>query len=294
LGIDQGKGLITKILGGFYYVEIKGETIECRARGLFRKDKIKPLVGDYCQIRLTKEDPTKGYVEKICARKNESIRPPVANIDQMIVVFSIRDPDINLRLLDKFLIQNEMNKIDSTICINKIDYEKDDALELKRIYEKAGYRVMLTSAEIPDTLEDLKQVLKDRLSAFSGPSGVGKSTLLNKIDIELNLKTGDISDKSKRGKHTTRHVELFKLNSGGWVVDTAGFSTLDLNKVTKDNLKHYFLEFKCGTQCRFSNCNHISEPDCQIKKQVNDDKISTVRYNSYKELYAILQAGGEI
>ncbi len=286
------EGIILKSLGGFYYVDTGIEIIECRARGLFRKLEIKPLVGDRCKIRITEEDSTTGYVEEIMQRSNEMIRPPVANIEQAVIVFAVKKPNPNFRLLDKFLLQAELNNVDAIICINKTDLDNDEALRIKGIYEKAGYRVVLTSKMVPESLDDLKDILKDKISVFAGPSGVGKSTMVNKIEEGLNLKTGEISKKLKRGKHTTRHAEIFRLSFGGWVVDTAGFSNLNLEGIDKYNLKEYFIEFKEYNDCRFNSCNHYKEPECGVKEAVENGDISKERYNSYVELYKDLISGG--
>lgn len=286
------KGIILKSLGGFYYVDTGSEIIECRARGLFRKQSIKPLVGDRCKIRITEEDSTMGYIEEIFQRNNEIVRPPVANVEQAIIVFSVKKPNPNFRLLDKFLIQAELNNIKAVICINKIDLDEKEANRIKELYEKAGYRVVLTSKMIKESLEDLKEILKGKISVFAGPSGVGKSTMVNIIEEGLNLKTGEISRKLNRGKHTTRHAEIFRLSFGGWVVDTAGFSNLTLEGIDRYNLKEYFIEFGEYNDCRFTSCNHYKEPDCRVKEAVENGKISKERYDSYVELYEELISGG--
>jgi ribosome biogenesis GTPase len=286
------KGIILKLLGGFYYVDTGSEIIECRARGLFRKQGIKPLVGDKCKIRITEEDSTVGYVEEIFQRSNEIIRPPVANVDQAIIVFSVKKPNPNFRLLDKFLLQAELNNVEAILCVNKTDLDQEESRRIKELYEKAGYKVVLTSMMVPESLDDLKVILKDKISVFAGPSGVGKSTMVNIIEEGLNLKTGEISKKLKRGKHTTRHTEIFRLSFGGWVVDTAGFSSLNLEGIDKYNLKEYFIEFKKYNDCRFNSCNHYKEPDCGVKEAVGNGEISKERYNSYVELYKELISGG--
>lgn len=285
-------GIILKSLGGFYYVDTGSEIIECRARGLFRKQDIKPLVGDRCRIRITVEDSKVGYVEEIFERTNEIVRPPVANVEQAVIVFAVEKPNPNFRLLDKFLIQAEINNVEAIICINKMDLDADEALMIKDLYEKAGYKVILTSKMIPESLNELKEILKDKVSVFAGPSGVGKSTMVNIIEEGLNLKTGEISKKLKRGKHTTRHAEIFRLSFGGWVVDTAGFSSLNLEGIDKYNLKDYFIEFENYNTCRFNGCNHYKEPDCGIKEAVENGDIRKERYNSYIELYKELLSGG--
>lgn len=292
--IKYENGVILKCLGGFYYIDIGDEIIECRARGLFRKESIKPIVGDKCRIRLTNEDKTKGYIEEIYERKNIITRPPVANIDQAIIVFSIKNPNPNFRLLDKFLIQSELNNINSIICINKTDLDSVAAIDFKNIYEKAGYEVVLTNKSDIETINELKNKLKNRLSVFAGPSGVGKSTLLNLIENGLNLKTGEISKKLNRGKHTTRHAEIYTLSFSGWVVDTAGFSSLNLSGVTKDNLKDYFIEFSDFNNCRYATCNHYKEPNCYVKEAVLDGEISKERYECYISFLEELIKGEKI
>lgn len=288
---SQKSGLITKVLGGFYYVYWEGQMIECRARGLFRKQKIKPLAGDYCEIRLTKEDPTKGYVEKILPRNNALVRPPVANVDQIMIVFACKDPIPNLRLLDKFLIQNEHHQIQSIIILNKVDLAPQKANQLANMYQKAGYRVIQTSALEPVFIDEIKQMLSDKVSAFAGPSGVGKSTLINLIEPGLNLEVGEISEKLSRGKHTTREVSLHGLSGGGWLIDTAGFSVLDLQGINQENLKNYYPEFDIDEYCRFTSCDHYREPDCAVKNLVAKGEICQERYDSYISLYELLLKG---
>lgn len=292
--INEKKGVILKSLGGFYYVDTDNGIIETRARGLFRKNNIKPLVGDRCVIRITKEDAGQGYIEEILKRQNSFVRPPVANIDQLILMFSAANPSPNYRLIDKFLIQSEYHDIHTVLCINKMELDSIESHKLKKIYEKAGYQVILLSVKQHQNLEAIKDVLKDKISVFSGPSGVGKSTLLNEIETGLNLKTGVVSTKTSRGKHTTRHVELFKLSSGGWVVDTAGFTSLDLKNINKENLKQYFKEFREIDQCRFLDCNHHKEPGCMVKAAVDSGDIVEERYKTYVEMLEILINGGSI
>lgn len=277
------EGKIVKGIGGFYYVKSDGEIYECRARGIFRKQDIVPMVGDDVKIRLNKEDETTGYVEEILERRNELFRPPVSNVDQAVIVFALRSPDPNLWLLDKFLILAEEQEIEITICFNKIDLVSDEEkLEYNRIYENAGYRVLNTSTETGEGIEGLREVLSGKTTVFAGPSGVGKSTLLNTVQPDLKLQTGSVSEKTSRGKHTTRHVELMSLELGGYVLDTPGFSSLELDFLTEENLEVYFPEiYSKSEDCRFRGCRHNKEPGCAVKSAVEQGEISEKRYENY-------------
>lgn len=277
------EGIIIKGIGGFYYVKTEKGIYECRARGVFRAEKITPLIGDNVIIRINEEDDT-GYIEEIKVRKSQLLRPPVANVEQVLVVMSIKKPELNLWLLDRFLVSIEYENLDAVICINKIDLaEKDELEKVSNIYEKAGYKVIFTSAETNQGINDLKESLKNKVTVFAGPSGVGKSSLLNKVQSNFKLETGEISKKTKRGKHTTRHVELLKLDEGGYVLDTPGFSSLNLNFIEKEEeLKYYFKEMKeLNLLCKFSSCLHYNEPKCEIKKRVQEGNISKSRYENY-------------
>lgn len=276
-------GKIVKGIGGFYYVKSGEQVYECRARGIFRKREITPMVGDDVVIRLNKEDEMTGYVEEIKGRKNELLRPPVSNIDQAIIVFAVKSPDPNLWLLDKFLILAEEQEVDIVICYNKIDLvSESDMVEYNGIYEKAGYKVLNTSTEEGIGIEALRETLKGKTTVFAGPSGVGKSTLLNAIQPDLKLQTGSVSEKTSRGKHTTRHVELMSLELGGYVLDTPGFSSLDLDFLTEDNLEVYFPEiYRTSESCRFRGCRHYKEPGCAVKEAIENGDISEKRYENY-------------
>lgn len=277
------EGKIVKGIGGFYYVKSDGEVYECRARGIFRKQDIVPMVGDDVRIRLNKEDETTGYVEEILERRNELFRPPVSNVDQAVIVFALKSPDPNLWLLDKFLILAEEQEIEIVICFNKIDLvSEDEKLEYNGIYEKAGYSVLNTSTERGEGIERLREVLSGKTTVFAGPSGVGKSTLLNAVQPDLKLQTGSVSEKTSRGKHTTRHVELMGLEMGGYVLDTPGFSSLELDFLTEENLEVYFPEiYRQSEGCRFRGCRHNKEPGCAVKGAVEQGEISEKRYENY-------------
>jgi len=277
------EGIIIKGIGGFYYVDTQEGVYECRARGIFREENIVPLIGDRVSIRLSEEDNT-GYIEKIYDRESQLIRPSVANITQIIIVMSIRKPDINFWLLDRFLIMAEHEGLTTHICINKIDLDGGEELDIAdRLYGKIGYRVIRTSSKTGEGISELKNILGDNITVFAGPSGVGKSSLLNSIKPELDLKTGDVSKKTTRGRHTTRHIELIDLGSHGYVVDSPGFSALDLSFIESEaELGQYFREIgRYSPGCRFVGCLHYMEPGCEVKKQVGKQNISSIRYENY-------------
>lgn len=280
------EGIITKGVGGNYYVDIGNKIIECRARGLFRLKNIKPLVGDFCFIRITEEDENTGYIEEIKERTNEIKRPPVANVQQLVIIFSIKNPQPSFLLLDKLLIAAKSNNLQPVICINKSDLVNEEEKEnIISIFKNTGYKIIFTSKYDEDSLRNLKDILKDKLNVFSGPSGVGKSSLMNAIEPGFYLEIGEISEKSKRGKHTTRHAEIFKLSFGGYVVDTPGFSSFELEGIDEYSLKNYYPEIvKYDEGCKFLDCLHYKEPDCVIKEAVNNGLISEARYNNYIKL----------
>lgn len=277
------QGIIMKAIAGFYYVKVEDVIYECRARGIFKKRKITPLVGDKVTISIDEADPTKGRIETVEERTIEMVRPPVANVTQAIVVFSVTQPDPNINLLDKLLAICEYRGLRVILCFNKVDLDNEAFVnELEAVYSKVGYTVIPTSATNHIEIDALKQVLKDQVSVFAGPSGVGKSSLLNEIQEGIKLQVGDLSKKISRGKHTTRHSELIELESGGMVVDTPGFTSMDITEIEVENLADCFMEFKPYLEeCKFSNCKHINEPQCAVKKAVEDAAISQSRYDSY-------------
>ncbi len=276
-------GRLIKGIGGFYYVDVKGETFECKARGLFRKKKITPVVGDYVEIDILDKENKKGVLEKINNRHNELIRPSVSNVDQAVVVFAVTQPDPHLSLLDRFLVLAESQNLNIVICFNKIDLlEQEEYSKIINEYKSIGYKVILTSTNQKKGINELKNELKNKTTVFAGPSGVGKSTLLNSIHPGLKLQTGEISSKISRGKHTTRHAEIIPIEEDSWVVDTPGFSSLNMNFIEESQLELYFPEFmKCVDKCRFNTCKHINEPNCGVKDAVELNKISGSRYNNY-------------
>lgn len=268
-------GIIVKGIGGFYYVmDDEKNIVECRARGLFRKENIKPMIGDRVEVQ-------NGSLLNIFPRKNHLIRPPVSNIDNLVIVVAASAPEPNFMLIDKMIINAEIAGIEPIICINKTDLASFEKIE--EIYSKAGYPVVVVCAKNDDGIEKLMPFLKGKTTAFSGLSGVGKSTILNIITDTL-METGNISDKIQRGKHTTRHVELIELSEGGFVLDTPGFSSLEVEGIKAEDLWEYFPEFE-GGECRFKGCSHINEPGCFVKEKLGEEGIAQSRYDSYLELY---------
>lgn len=280
-------GRIIKALAGFYYVDTGEDVYECKARGIFRKEKITPLVGDKVKMTITDTDTKKGVVEKVEKRKNELIRPPVANIDQAVLVFAVKNPSPNLSLIDRFIVLAEIERMEILICFNKIDLDENGEYQkLKEIYENAGYKVIAISTKTKENIDEVVKSLKGRVNVLSGPSGAGKSSLINTFSSEFALKTSDVSEKIGRGRHTTRHAELLRLGEKTLVADTPGFSSLTLNHLEYDELKDYFIEFASFDEdCRFGQkCLHDKEPNCGIKQAVENGEISSERYESYLQL----------
>lgn len=277
------EGLIIKGYGGFYYVRTGEKTWCCRGRGRLRLGQ-NLLTGDRVQFTPLDLDKGEGVIEEIKERKNALPRPPVANVDQVISVVSLAHPDPDLKLLNRSLVLCELEKLSIVICFNKIDLiDSSQAKDLEDIYRKAGYHTVFTSALEGRGLEQLRQVIAGKISVLSGPSGVGKSTLLNSLDPNLSLETGEISRKLKRGKHTTRYVELIPL-CDGFVADTPGFSSLELPTIKRTELGRCFPEInEFAGQCRFYDCIHLDEPDCEVKNALEQGLISRARYHDYKQ-----------
>ena len=273
------KGRIVKALSGFYYVKVDETVYQCKARGKFRKNDFKPLVGDFCEFSI--ENENEGYIRVIEPRKNDLVRPPISNIDQALLVFSASEPDMNLLLLDRFLVLIEHLHIRPLICISKMDLVNEEDIKMMMLpYEKAGYDVYYVSAHQKRGLEQIKALFKDQVTVITGQSGVGKSSLLNALDIHLNIDTNEISKALGRGKHTTRHVELMEMY-GGYVADTPGFSSLELN-LDPVELAQSFHDFEAlSSQCKFRGCLHDSEPHCAVKQAVEEGLISKERYEHY-------------
>ena len=283
-------GTIVKGIGGFYYVKTAEGLIECRARGRFRKEGESPMVGDLVRIKRTTEEEKKGSVDEILPRKNAFIRPPVANIDQMVVTISVKHPESSLLLADQLTVTAEAAGVLPVICINKQDLDEKRAADIQNIYQTTGYTVILTSAKEETGLDGLKAILKDKITAFAGNSGVGKSSLLNRLSQGFSLETGTVSDKTQRGRHTTRHTELLELPFGGYVFDTPGFSSFTAEGITAAELERFFPEFaRIEESCRFVGCAHLAEPGCAVKEALKEGKIAQERFESYQALYQELK-----
>lgn len=283
------QGKIIKGIAGFYYVHVGESGIyECKAKGIFRNQKIKPLVGDNVQMTVLDEKDREGSIEEILPRKNELIRPAVANVDQALVIFAAAKPKPNFNLLDRFLILMQYQHVPAVICFNKQDMVTEQELaDLKDTYIKAGYEVRFTSAVTQEGVEEISRLLKGKTTTVAGPSGVGKSSLINLLAPEASMETGDISRKIERGRHTTRHSELFALDENSYICDTPGFSSIYLpDKMEKEELGVYFPEFQeYEERCRFQGCAHIHEPQCAVKEALAEGKISPIRYENYQLLY---------
>ncbi len=333
------QGKIIKGIAGFYYVHVVEFGIyECKAKGAFRKEKVKLLVGDNVEIDVLDEEKKLGNVVGLLPRENELIRPAVANIDQALVVFAITKPKPHFNLLDRFLVMMESKKIPIILCFNKKDIaeekeireleeiyescgyriiftsakeeenikfkkipiilcfnkkdiaEEKEIRELEEIYESCGYRIIFTSAKEEENIKLVKEVLQGKTTAVAGPSGVGKSSLINLFQSAIQMETGSISEKIERGKHTTRHSELIPIDEESYIMDTPGFSSLYVNAFEKEELKYYFPEFEqYEGLCKFNGCDHIHEPNCAVKQAVEEGKIHRVRYENYMEMYKELQ-----
>ena len=285
------QGKIIKGIAGFYYVDSQQGVFQCKAKGIFRNKSIKPLVGDNVEFEITHEEDKEGNITEILERDNELIRPAVANIDQAMIVFALKAPNPNVNLLDKLLVCMEYQNIETIICFNKTDIaDKDFAEDLASIYRNAGYKVLFTSATENEGVEEVKKALKGKSTVFAGPSGVGKSSMLNAIKEDAVMETGDISEKIGRGKHTTRHSEIFKTDDDTYVFDTPGFGSVFIPGMTKEKLEDCFPEFSLYTnECRFIGCAHINEPDCAVKEALEENKIAESRYESYKAFYEELK-----
>lgn len=282
--MKKTEGRILRSLSGFYDVQTQSGLITCRARGILRKEGNSPLTGDLVEITVEKG---KGMVEKILPRKNHFIRPAVANVDALVIFAANVNPVTEPFLIDRVAAIAGDQNVQAVLCVNKCDL--DPAMDLVRIYEHAGFPVICTSAETGEGVEDLRALLEGKLTAFTGNSGVGKSSILNRLAPELQLETGEVSEKLGRGRHTTRHVELYRLGENTYVADTPGFSSFDTDQmelILKENLQYAFPDFGSYLgKCRFDDCSHRKEPDCAVRAAVEAGDIERSRYESYLKLY---------
>ena len=285
------QGKIIKGIAGFYYVYTASGLVECKAKGIFRKDKIKPLVGDNVEIELVDETLLLGNIISIFPRSNALRRPASANIDQALIIFAIVKPNPNYNLLDRFLINMELQKLPVVICFNKMDIATEKELsELSEAYGRCGYQVLFVSGAKAQGIDQIRTYLNGKTTVVAGPSGVGKSTIINALYPEAHMETGEISRKIERGKHTTRHAQLFALSDDTFIMDTPGFTSLSLEDMEKEDLQGCYPEFTVFEKnCRFGGCAHISEPVCGVKDALEDGKISRVRYDNYVMLYEELK-----
>lgn len=280
-------GKIIKGIAGFYYVQVGPAVYECKAKGGFRKDKVKPLVGDDVEMDVIDEAEKKGNVVDILPRKSELIRPAVANVDQALLIFATTQPEPNLNLLDRFLVMMEYQDLPVIICFNKDDLsESDFESRMKQTYEKAGYKVVFTSVKEDRGLEEIRQLLKGKTSTVAGPSGVGKSSIVNYLVNGEEMETGEISEKIGRGKNTTRHSQLLYLGEDTFIMDTPGFSSIFVPDCETTELSNLFIEFREHMPyCRFAGCAHYKEPDCGVKDAVAEGAIAQSRYDNYLQMY---------
>ena len=286
------QGKIVKGISGFYYVHVVESGIyECKAKGIFRQQKMKPLVGDDVEIDIISEEKKTGNVAAILPRKNALIRPAVANVDQALLIFAAASPNPNFNLLDRFLVMMGRQDVPVILCFNKCDLITDEQKqEIASIYEASGCKILFVSAKKELGLNALQEILEGKTTTVAGPSGVGKSSLINLLAPEACMETGEISKKIERGRHTTRHAELIQLKGDGYIMDTPGFSSLYLPEMEKEELQDCYPEFAAyEPYCRFQGCSHISEPDCGVKEALSEGKIHPVRYENYCQLYGELK-----
>jgi ribosome biogenesis GTPase len=285
------QGKIIKGIAGFYYVYSGGEVYECKAKGSFRNRKVKPLVGDNVSITVLDEENKIGNIEELLPRTSELIRPAVANVDQALVVFAAASPEPNFNLLDRFLIMMEKQQVPTIICFNKLDLV-DEAVFVKycSIYEKSGYSVISASTFEEHGMDTLLEILRGKTTTLAGPSGVGKSSIMNMLNPDAHMDIGDISQKIERGKHTTRHSEIIPIEENTYLLDTPGFSSIYFYDMEPEDLKLYYREFdEYEPVCRFGGCNHIGERDCGVKNAVAQGEISSLRYENYKSFFQELK-----
>lgn len=279
------KGRIIKGIAGVYTVNTENDELYyCKAKGIFRKDNIKPVIGDYCLFDIVSQKDREGSITDIIDRKNLLIRPSVANIDMALIVIAIKSPDPNFYMLDKLILHFKQQNIPIVLCFNKEDLS-EERNTFSDIYKNAGVRIITTSAGKNKGITELKELLKNKTTCILGPSGVGKSTIINALQDNVFMETGDISKKLKRGKHTTRHSEIIPTEHNTYIIDTPGFTSIDVFNISHDELKNYYEDFRPYEECYFSPCSHIHEPDCGVKSAVRDGLISDIRYSNYCHIY---------
>lgn len=286
------RGKIIRGIAGFYYVHVPEKGIlECKAKGIFRKNNLKPLVGDWVEVSLLDEENKKGNIDEVLGRSNELIRPAVANIDQALVIFAIKKPEPNLNLLDRFLIMMQQKEIPCVLVFNKSDLVTEEEKEkLREIYSGSGCEILFVSAKQDEGIEEIRNVLKGKTSTVAGPSGVGKSSIINKLQSGVSMETGSISEKIERGKHTTRHTEFISIGEDTFIMDTPGFSSLAVFDMEKEELEQFYPEFdEYRDTCRFNGCSHTHEPGCSVKEAIQEGKISEARYENYQLIYEELK-----
>lgn len=285
------QGRIVKGIAGFYYVHVAEYGVfECKAKGIFRKDKQKPLVGDYVSLDILSEQEMVGNITDILPRQNALIRPQVANVDQTLLIFALTSPVPNFLLLDKLMLQYIRQDVPIILCFNKEDLVSTDDVEaVKKMYSGSGCSVIITSATTGEGINELKEMLSGRTTTVAGPSGVGKSSIVNSLQGNVYMETGEISRKLERGKHTTRHSEIIPIGDGTYIMDTPGFTSYDIIDIEAEELSDYYPEFSSYVNCRFQPCSHTHEPDCSVKQAVASGLISEERYENYVQLYAELK-----
>ena len=284
--MKQYQGTITKGVGGNYEVHVEGRGVTvCRAKGILRYRRMQPLIGDRVTIEV--DDTGAGNITEIFPRTSELVRPAIANVDQALLVCAIREPEFHPNLLDRFLILMSRQNMPVLVCFNKTDLAGDgEADRLCRIYRECGAQVFVTQANRPETLEPLREALRGRITVLAGPSGVGKSTIMNAMSPDASMEVGELSEKIKRGKQTTRHTQLFCIGPDTFLCDTPGFSSLYLADIRPEELGEYYPEFmKLFGQCRYPDCRHLQEPGCAVREAVESGEISRERYESYQLLY---------
>ncbi|MBQ9983132.1 MAG: ribosome small subunit-dependent GTPase A [Lachnospiraceae bacterium] len=285
------QGKIIKGIAGFYYIYVDGDVYECKAKGVFRNQKVKPLVGDDVTITVLDEEKKIGNIDNVLPRRSQLIRPAVANVDQALVVFASASPEPNWNLLDRFLIMMEKQQVPVSICFNKTDLvDEQTLLNYENIYDNSGYSIIKASTYEEHGMDAILEMLSRKTTALAGPSGVGKSSIMNMLNPDANMDVGGISHKIERGKHTTRHSEIIPVGDDTYLVDTPGFSSIYFYEMEPEELKQYYREFEAyEPYCRFGGCNHIGETSCGIKQAVEDGNISKSRYENYRSFFEELK-----